>query len=297
MKYRALGQTGMDISVIGVGTWQFGGEWGIDFSQKDVDLILDAARDRGINFIDTAECYGDHLSERLIGSRISRDREKWIVATKFGHHYHDFLDRTRHFDSRDMVRQLDLSLKSLKTDYIDLYQMHSPLNEEFNMEGIWEELQNQKKKGKIKHIGLSISPNDNNFQTSKASEVGVESIQVVYNRLDRTPEEKVLPICDVEKMGVLARVPLASGLLSGKYDKDFSFSSNDVRSKRDRAALLKQIEKVKKIKEEEVPEGVSMASWALAWCLKNPVVTSVIPGCKNMDQVNGNADAADLMDI
>lgn len=295
MEYRKLGKTGLDISVIGVGTWQFGGEWGKDFTQSEVNAILDAAQDRGINFIDTAECYGDHLSESLIGERTKIDREKWIIATKFGHHFHDFLDRTRHFDPTDVVKQLDQSLKSLKTDYIDLYQMHSSKNDEFQTEGLWEVLEREKEKGKIRHLGLSISGNDNIYQTSRAGEVGAESIQVVYNRLDRVPEKEVFPSCREQNLGVLARVPMASGLLSGKYRKGHVFTGSDVRAKRDQQELDRQIEEVEKIYKEEVPEGVSMASWALAWCLKDTVVTAVIPGCKNVQQVNSNADAADLI--
>jgi aryl-alcohol dehydrogenase-like predicted oxidoreductase len=295
MKYRKLGKTGLDISVIGVGTWQFGGEWGKDFNQSEVNAILDAAQDRGINFIDTAECYGDHLSESLIGERTRKDREKWILATKFGHHFHDFLDRTRHFDPADVVKQLDQSLKSLKTDYIDLYQMHSSKDHEFLTEGLWEALEREKEKGKIRHLGLSISGNDNIYQTSRAGEVGAESIQVVYNRLDQVPEKEVFPSCREQNLGVLARVPMASGLLSGKYRKGHVFTGSDVRATRDKEELARQIEEVEQIYKTEVPEGVPMASWALAWCLKDPVVTAVIPGCKNIQQVNSNADAADLI--
>ncbi len=296
MKYRILGSTGLNISVVGLGTWQFGGEWGKDFTQKEVNEIIKTASDSGINFIDTAECYGDHLSESLIGEHIKSEREKWIVATKFGHHYHGFLERTRHFDPADVVKQLDLSLKSLKTDYIDLYQMHSSTDDEFNTEGIWEELLRQKEKGKIRHIGLSITGNNNIFQTGQAKNIHAESIQVVYNRLDRIPEKAVLPKCGELNLGVLARVPLASGLLSGKYKPGYKFTGTNVRATRNQEETEKQLIEVEQIKNDEVPQGVSMATWALAWCLKNPLVTSVIPGCKNREQVISNAAASDLLE-
>jgi aryl-alcohol dehydrogenase-like predicted oxidoreductase len=296
MKYRILGSTKLEISVIGLGTWQFGGEWGKDFKQNEVNEIIGTAKDAGMNFIDTAECYGDHLSELLIGNAIHRERDKWIVATKFGHHYHGFMDRTRHFDPEDVVKQLELSLKSLKTDYIDLYQMHSSTNDEFLMEGIWEELSRQKELGKIRHIGLSISGNDNIYQTSKAKEVDAEVIQVVYNRLDRAPEEEVLPECKRSDLGVLARVPLASGILSGKYKPGHIFTGTNVRATRNQDDIQKELAQVNKILTEEVPQGVSMATWALAWCLKNPVVTAVIPGCKNPGQVLSNAAAVELLE-
>src|ERR1044071_5663711 len=126
MRYRILGRTGLRLSVIGVGTWQFGGEWGRDYSQADVDAILDRAAAGGINLIDTAECYGDHLSERLIGDYLARrDRSRWIVATKFGHQFKSFLSRDDDFSAAGAVSQLEGSLRALRLDTIDLYQFHS----------------------------------------------------------------------------------------------------------------------------------------------------------------------------
>src|ERR1051325_8726983 len=116
MKYRTLGKTGMRVSVIGIGTWQFGGEWGKDFSQSEVDAMFDACRAAGINLIDTAECYGDHLSESLIGKAVERDRDKWIVATKIGHKFHGYLNRTDERTGADAVKQLEESLRALRTD-------------------------------------------------------------------------------------------------------------------------------------------------------------------------------------
>lgn len=296
MKYRTLGSTGLEVSVIGLGTWQFGGEWGKDFTQKEVDAILGTAKDAGINLIDTAECYGDHLSESFIGESIKNQRDTWIVATKFGHHYHGFMDRTRHFDPQDVVKQLDESLRSLKTDYIDIYQMHSGLDDEFQLEDLWGVLQKQKEKGKIRHLGLSISGNDNIFQTARAKSIGAESIQVVYSRLDREPELEVLPQCQKDSLGVFARVPLASGLLSGKYKPGHQFTGENVRATRANEVTQERLKEVEKISMEEVPEGTSMAAWALSWCLRNTAVTAVIPGSKNPEQVLSNASAADLLD-
>src|SRR3954447_6772624 len=131
MKYRRLGRTGIKVSVVGVGTWQFGGEWGKDFTQDEVDRMLRRAKDLGINLIDTAECYGDHLSESLIGNAIRGDRAAWVVATKFGHKYHGHLNRTDERSAADVHVQLEDSLRALKTDYIDVYQYHSVRNAEF----------------------------------------------------------------------------------------------------------------------------------------------------------------------
>lgn len=294
MHYRTLGRTGLKISVVGLGTWQFGGEWGKDFTQPEVDAIFGAARDSGINFLDTAECYGDHLSERFIGSAMAGQRGHWIVATKFGHHFHGPFERTMHFDPADVVRQLDNSLRALRTDYVDLLQCHSAKDNEFDTDGLWEALQREQAKGKVRHLGISISPPTNIYQTERALKVGASSIQVVYNRLQREPEDKVLPACRRDNLGVLARVPLASGFLSGKYQPGAVFPPSDVREawmKKDRDAKLAEVQR---IAATEVPAGVPMAQWALAWCLKNPAVTAVIPGCKSPEQVRSNAAAAAL---
>ncbi len=296
MKYRKLGSTDIEVSVIGVGTWQFGGEWGRDFSQKDVSSILAAAGDNGINLIDTAECYGDHLSEKLIGGYIKNCRDKWIVATKFGHHFHGFMERTRHFRPDEVVRQLDDSLKSLNTDYIDIYQMHSAKDDEFLTDNVWETLLREVEKGKIRHLGISISPNTNIYQVSRAKNLGAETVQVVYNRLDRKAEEEVFPLCVKDNLGVLARVPLASGVLSGKYGAGHKFQGNDWRAANSDDENRKNLLEAEKIRREEVPEGVNMASWALAWCLKNPAVTAVIPGSKSPEQAASNAAASDLIE-
>ncbi len=295
MKYRILGKTGLRVSVVGVGTWQFGGEWGQAFDQSQADAILGRARDLGINLIDTAECYGDHYSERLVGAAIRRDRSNWVVATKFGHKFHANFERTDHWSPQEVIGQLEDSLRALQTDYVDLYQFHSGKNEVFDNEKLWQALAEQVRLGKVRHLGLSISPNDNLYQTERASGVGAEAIQVIYNRLDRVPEAAVLPSCQAQNLGVLARVPLASGLLSGKYRPGTRFTvESDIRSRRDDADIQEKLRQVEAIRQTEVPEGVPMAAWALAWCLKHPAVTCVIPGCKNVEQVESNAAAADL---
>ncbi|MDF2684119.1 MAG: hypothetical protein K0R47_5309 [Brevibacillus sp.] len=277
MKYRRLGKTDLNVSVVGVGTWQFGGEWGMDFSQRDVDQILDKAKELGINLIDTAECYGDHLSESLIGDYLHRDRrEDWVVATKFGHHFHDKFSRTNQYGAAEVLQQLDHSLAALNDE-------------------LWTMLDKQVQAGKIRHLGLSIAKNENLHQTQSASQVNAKTIQVVYNRLDRKPEEAVFASCEQQDLGVLARVPLASGYLSGKYKPGSVFAGNDVRHRHDQEHVANLLKQVEEIKQNEVPEGMDMAQWALAWCLKHPAVTTVIPGSKSPAQVEANAKAADFV--
>ncbi len=296
MHYRKLGSTDLNVSVIGMGTWQFGGEWGKTFTQAEVDPMFDAARETGVTLIDTAECYGDHESERLVGAAIERDRKNWILATKFGHKYLGVFQREEPRSPKDILRQCEDSLKALRTDYIDLYQYHSWGDDQFFAEDVLATLHELKDQGKIRYIGNSVSNNQNVKQVSVSSVRRIEAIQIVYNRLDREPENTTFPICIEQRLGVLARVPLASGYLSGKYRPGHVFAENDTRSRRkpeDRDRRLREVEEIRK---SEVPAGVEMGNWALAWCLKHPAVHCVIPGCMNAEQVRRNAAAASLIE-
>ncbi len=295
MKYRRLGRTDMRVSVVGIGTWQFGGEWGKDFKQSEVDAMFAEASDLGINLIDTAACYGDHLSEKLIGNAVAGRRENWIVATKFGHKFHRPFERDYAYAPDFVQSQLEDSLRALQTDYIDLYQFHGGSDELFDTAGLWDMLRDQVRAGKVRHLGISISKTyEGTHQIDTASDLGARAVQVVYNRLDRRPEDYTFNGCLEQDLGVLARVPLASGFLTGKYNRDSEFSESDVRgvwfNRQQRSEIIEQVNQIR----QEVPDGVPMAQWALAWPLQHPAVTCVIPGCKSVEQIRANASAADL---
>ena len=295
MRYRILGSTGLRVSVIGLGTWQFGGEWGRTFSQAEADAILDKAGELGINLIDTAECYGDHLSESLIGDYLCRhDRSRWLVATKFGHHFNRFMDRTEGFSAADVRQQLEASLRALRVETIDLYQFHSGSDNQLLNEDLWAMLAEQKWAGKIRHLGISIFGKGSETQAREARRLGADALQVIYNCLDRRPEQLYFPHAWQHNLGILARVPLASGLLSGKYRAGVTFPANDWRSTFEAEKLRNDLAEVERIRQSEVPAGVPMAQWALAWCLRNPLVSAVIPGCQGPAQVASNAAAGDL---
>ncbi|HXR07396.1 MAG TPA: aldo/keto reductase [Candidatus Acidoferrum sp.] len=296
MRYRELGGTGLRVSVIGLGTWQFGGEWGRVFSQAEADAVLDKAGELGINLIDTAECYGDHLAEGLVGDYLARrDRSRWIVATKFGHRFHNFMERTDAFSAAETRLQLEASLRALRVEKIDLYQFHSGSDAAFLNDELWAALAEEKRAGRIGHLGLSIMQKGSETQAREARRLGVEALQVFYNRLDRRAERMYFPAARRDHLGVLARVPLASGLLSGKYRAGVSFPPNDVRATFDRAKMARDLAEVEKIRAAEIPAEIPMAPWAIAWCLKDAVVSAAIPGCKDPAQVAANAAAADLV--
>src|SRR5260221_4191419 len=212
MKYRKLGKTGLNVSVIGLGTWQLGGEWGKNFAQPEVNAMFKRAQELGINLIDTAECYGDHLSESLIGTAVKGQRDKWIIATKFGHRFTGFMKRSDERDLPDVREQLDASLRALRTDYIDLYQYHSVRDNEFDNPSLWDFLKKAKKAGKIRHIGNSISSGiDLRYQTERSTDADVAAVQGAYNRLGSNPETACFHRTRKQELGGLGRGPLGGG--------------------------------------------------------------------------------------
>ncbi|TNF36554.1 MAG: aldo/keto reductase [Gammaproteobacteria bacterium] len=295
MRFRQLGKSGLSVSVIGVGTWQFGGHWGQDFGIADVQRILGRASEHGINLIDTAECYGDHLSESLIGAAIAGQRDRWVLATKFGHDRGSDAPAETHWQPASVQQQLEKSLKALGTDCIDVYQFHSGSDAELDNDALWTMLHKQKEAGKIRSLGISIGQLNNIHQVDRATALGVDMIQVVYNVLKRGAEPEVLPSCQRQQLGVLARTPLASGFLGGKYLPGARFPGNDVRAMRKQEHLDAEIGRANKMLEQYAKVDASKAAWALAWCLKHPAITAVIPGVKSVAQLDANVRAVELL--
>jgi len=296
MKYRKLINTDIELSVIGIGTHQFAGGWGKSFLKSDVKNLLDEAKNLGINFLDTAPNYGNHFSEKLIGYGLRSNRDQWIIATKFGQKLDGNGNNIHDFTAKNILLQLEKSLKSLKTDYIDIYQFHSGSNDDFINDDIWEMLNKEVEKGKIRYLGLSIVDSyvkeNNLFQIEKMKEMNTNIVQVVYNRLNMQPEDSLIPYCIKNNINIIARVPLAKGFLSGKYAVNNIFDPNDVRASYSQESNNKMLMEVEKIKNNEVPDGINMAQWSIAWCLKNSAVKAVIPGTKNIGQLKSNAKAS-----
>jgi myo-inositol catabolism protein IolS len=296
MKYRPLGKTGLNVSVISLGTHQFSGEWAKEFSGFEVAEILARAGELGVNVIDTAECYGDHAVESLIGKAVGKTRGDWVLATKFGHAYSG-REKIDAWSVAQVRQQLEASLKALRTECIDLYQFHSGNNASFENDELWTMLKEQVRAGKIRFLGLSLSAEvlskGDSRQLRAAEQAGISVIQVVYNRLQRKAEVEVLPFCEAQQLGVLARVPLAKGFLAGNYQPGAIFPKNDTRSIYSQEFNDEQLRLVAAIKHDEVPLGQNMAQWALAWCLRQKSVSSVIVGCKNLPQLELNAALAE----
>lgn len=293
MQYRRLGKTELSVSAVGIGTWQFSGAWGKQFDQSEVSDIFSRARELGINFLDTAECYGQHhLAELYIGNSIAGQRDQWIVATKFGHNHHNDLT-DENYRPEQVLIQLEESLRALQTDYIDVYQLHSAVDELFDNDELWTMLDKQVQAGKIRFLGNSIGRPNMKLQVEKSTDFGISVIQVAYNAVKTTAEKAVLPIAEQQDLGVIARVPLASGFLSGKYQPGQVFPAEDVRSWRPQEGLDAEITAALDVLKEK-PSNMEAATWANAWCLKQPRIATVIPGVKSLQQLEVNALAGDI---
>lgn len=298
MIYNKLGKTDLNISAIGLGTWQFNGEWGKKFTKSDVREILSVAKSLGINFVDTAECYGNHLSEELVGSFLKQgNRNSWVIATKFGHKYKDFLDVENRWLPTEVRRQLEDSLVALNTEYIDIYQFHSGSNEFFNNHELWRTLEQEKRAGKIRYLGLSISEEavliSDTSQIYKAREFGIDVVQIRYNWIHREAEKTVIPECASLGLGIIARQPLAYGFLSGKYNAVSEFPENDVRHWLSKESIGGMINGACVLK-SKLKEGTDLARWSISWCLKNKNVDSIIVGCKTPKQVRAAAQSVKI---
>lgn len=300
MTKRPLGNTGRTVSEIGLGTWQLGAGWG-NVTDAAAQETLRAAYDAGVTFLDTADVYGDGRSETLIGAFL-RDtpaaRQEVFVATKLGRR------NWPHGFTRDQVRQFtEESLQRLGVDALDLTQLHcipTDVLKRGEMLGWLEEL---KQEGKIKAYGASVESMDEALFCVEHG--GVSTLQIIFNVFRQKPIHTLFDAALARKVGIIVRLPLASGLLSGKMTKQTSFSESDHRLFNRDGQYFNVGETFAGLPYERgveladslkpfVPEGVSMAAWALRWCLDFEAVSTVIPGARNPQQVLGNVSASTL---
>lgn len=301
MNYRILGKTGWEISEIGLGTWQVGGGWGGEFNAKAADKILHTAMDAGINFIDTADVYDAGLSEAAVGKAV-RERSEWIyVATKCGR---QFNPHTSESYTADGIRKfVEASLKNMGIDTIDLIQLHCPPTEVYEREEIYDVFNSLKKEGKIQAMGVSVEKVSEALTAMKHDIVS--SIQIIFNMFRIKPAEFLFSHQQIRDFGIIARVPLASGLLTGKLSASSSFDPEDHRAfNRDGEAFdkgetfsgvnyeigLRAVEELKEIFDGDE----ALTAYAIRWVLMFPEVTTVIPGASKVNQVTANIHAAKL---
>jgi aryl-alcohol dehydrogenase-like predicted oxidoreductase len=305
MEKRTLGRTGRDVSVVGLGCWQLGADWGA-VSEDAAMAVLHAALDAGVTFLDTADVYGDGRSETLIG-RLLRERPDagLTVATKAGRRADPHVPEA--FTLEALRGWTDRSRRNLGVDTIDLVQLHCPPTPVYSDDRVFDALDTLVSEGAIVGYGVSVETVDEAL--TALARPGVASIQIILNVFRRKPLERVLPTAAERGVGIIARVPLASGLLSGKYDESTSFAADDHRTyNRNGEAFdigetfsgvpyevgVQAAKEVAQVAAEHTPEGATTVQLALRWIIDQPGVTTVIPGARNAEQARANAEAAAL---
>ena len=299
MEYRSLGSIGWNVSAISFGAWAIGGSWG-DVDDSESLQALRRAVDAGVNFFDTADVYGDGRSEQLL-AQLYRDHDDIRVATKAGRRLDPHT--AEGYNRENLTAFVERSRENLDREALDLLQLHCPPTEVYYQPEVFAVLGDLKAQGKLRHYGVSVETVE---EALKAIEYpGVETVQIIFNMFRQRPAELFFEKAKRRKVGILARVPLASGLLTGKYGADASFPENDHRNFNrngeafDRGetfagvGLERGVEAVREL-EEIRPEGMTMAQFALRWVLMFDAVSCAIPGAKRPDQAAENAAAADL---
>jgi aryl-alcohol dehydrogenase-like predicted oxidoreductase len=300
MKYRTLGRTGWKISEISFGAWAIGGAWG-NVDDHESLAALHAALDGGVNFFDTADVYGDGRSERLLAKLKKERKENFYIATKAGRRLPK--QTPEGYSRKNLTGWIERSLKNLNTDTIDLLQLHCPHPDVMYRPEVFGVLDDLVKAGKLRYYGVSVEKVE---EALKAIEYpNVQSIQIIFNIFRQRPAELFFHEALRRKVGILARVPLASGMLSGKISRASKFAKDDHRNFNrhgeafdrgetfagvDFDIALQAVEDLRKL----TPKNVSLAQLALRWILEFPAVTCSIPGAKRPGQVTENIAASDL---
>lgn len=300
MKTRPLGSTGYDVSEISFGCWAIGGTWGeVDDAQSLA--ALKTALDLGVNFFDTADVYGDGRSERLLARLKKETGAAFTVATKAGRRLNPHT--AEGYNRKNLEGFIDRSLANLETDALDLLQFHCPPTDAYYQPETFAALDDLKAAGKIRHYGVSVERVE---EAMKALDFpGVETVQIIFNVFRQRPADRFFAMAKERNVGVLARVPLSSGMLTGKMTRESEFSQDDHRafnrqgeafdkgetfSGIDYNAGLDAVEELRAL----LPEGMSMTHFALRWILMFDAVSCAIPGAKRPDQVTDNVAASDL---
>ncbi|GAA3787463.1 aldo/keto reductase [Streptomyces chiangmaiensis] len=300
MEERDFGRLGQHASVIGLGTWQLGADWG-DVDDKDAHEVLEAAAESGVTFFDTADVYGDGRSEQTIAAfLLGRPDLHVLVATKMGRR----LDQIPENYVLDNFRAWnDRSRRYLGVDRIDLVQLHCPPTPVYSSDAVYDALDTLVEEGRIAAYGVSVETCDEAL--TAIAHPNVASVQIILNPFRMKPLREVLPVAQEAGVGIIARVPLASGLLSGKYTKDTVFAANDHRSYNRHGEAFDQGETFSGVDFATgveaaaefaalAPEGFTPAQLALAWIVQQPGVTTVIPGARSAYQARANAAVAKL---
>jgi aryl-alcohol dehydrogenase-like predicted oxidoreductase len=303
MQKRLLGKTGFEISAIGLGTWQVGGKWGSPFSHANAEEVLQTAIENGVNFIDTADVYSDGESEKAVGKAIKKYRHKIYVATKCGRRIAPHLDSN--YTTKILRQHVEDSLLNMGLECIDLVQLHCMPNDTYYRPEVFELFEKLKEEGKILHMGVSVEKIE---QAIKSLQYPIVStIQIIYNMWRQRPNELLFKMTKDQNVGIIVRVPLASGLLTGQYDEQTIFERGDHRNdnrdgqqfdKGETFSGVDYINGVNAAKElKSYFKNNDLAQVAIKWTLEDLAVSCVIPGASNAPQVINNLAADHLLTL
>ena len=303
MNFRTLGKTKFSISEVSLGTWQVGGKWGDDFSDANADAILNNAVDQGINFIDTADVYSDGESEKAVGRLVKSRSEKIYVATKCGRKLNPHVNSS--YTVKALRTCVEDSLKNMGLETLDLIQLHCPPTEVYYRPEIFELFDKLKDEGKIQHLGVSVEKVEEGLKAMEYSNVC--SIQLIFNLFRQRPLELLFAQAKAKNVGLIARVPLASGLLTGKFTKESTFGKEDHRNFNrngesfDKGETFSGIDYDKGLAAVEALKAKfpnsSLPLVALKWILSFSEISCVIPGASKAQQLNDNLKVDDLADL
>ncbi len=307
MKYRQLPRTDLNLSEVGFGVWTVATNWWGKIPEEERAALLENAVELGINFFDTADTYGEGYGEEVLAKVLGHRRHELIIATKFGYDFYDQTTprvghqaRPQKFDP-DFVRfACEQSLRRLRTDYIDLYQLHNPTIDALEQDDLFETLEQLKEEGKIRYYGSALGPDIGWFEEGEASmkDRRVSSVQIIYSILEQDPAKAFFPIARDQEVGLLSRVPHASEALTGRYTEPPAFEEGDHRSHRRAewlAEALRKVEQVKFLATEDTGRTLSQA--AIKFCLYQPSIVSVLPNFTNLDELNAYTSAVDAPDL
>lgn len=305
MKYRQLGETDLNISEVGFGAWTVATNWWGKIEEPEGISLLTKAFDLGINFFDTGDTYGLGYGEEIIDKALHDQRHEIIIGTKFGYDFYANTSREGHTERPQkwtpgfIKYACEQSLKRLNTDYIDLYQLHNPKMDALENDEIYDVMDELVKEGKIRYYGFAIGPDIGWLEEGATAiqERHAKAMQIIYSMLEQEPTREWFPLAEKEKTGFITRVPHASGMLDGTYNKDTVFDPSDHRSHRKQEWLDMTLKKVDQL--EFLTENMesTIAQIAIKFALSGPMVSSVLPNITNVPQLEEFAATSETEDI
>ncbi len=295
MKYRQLPRTDLDLSEVGFGVWTVATDWWGKIADAEKAALLENALEKGVNFFDTADTYGEGYGEEILANVLGHRRKEFIIGTKFGYDFYDqsvprvgHQPRPQKFDREFVTFACEQSLRRLQTDYIDLYQIHNPKLSHLEMDELFETLEQLQSDGKIRHFGTALGPDIGWFEEGEASmrERHVDCLQMIYSIIEQEPASDFFPIAKEENVGLVSRVPHASEVLTGRYIEPPTFTEGDHRASRKAEWMKEAIRKSEQVKFLIQDDARTMSQAAIKFCLAQPAIVSVLPNLTTLEELD-----------